>query len=174
MASAATVAASVAVFFVLRNSSADHSISFGVTGGLLYGVAALQAKSSSVLLAEHGYIHGISRILATPYPYVFLVTSVLGLSVFQTGLQRCRIAVVAPLTNIVASVYVVAIGMLVFNERLPKSQALSALRLIGFALVLVGSWFFSTGPASAGSESTNSDHAGSTGGSGVRNAEAVE
>jgi protein-S-isoprenylcysteine O-methyltransferase Ste14 len=94
--------------------------------------------------------------LATPYPYVFLVTSLLGLAVFQTGLQRCRIAVVAPLTNIVASVYVVAIGMIVFHERLPKSPTLSALRLVGFALVLVGSWFFSTGPATAGVEPTAS------------------
>jgi len=163
IASSATVVGAVAVFFVLRSSSADHSISFGVTGGLLYGVAALQAKSSSVILAQHGYIHGIPRILATPYPYVFLVTSLLGLSVFQTGLQRCRIAVVAPLTNIVASVYVVAIGMVVFDERLPKSPALSALRLAGFALVLVGSWFFSTGPASAGVEPVGSDRAGSAG-----------
>ena len=146
VASSLTVVAAAAVFLAMRRSSTDHSISFSTAAGLLYGVAALQAKSASVLLAEHGVIGSIPKIIATPYPYVFLVASLLGLSVFQTGLQRGRIAVVAPLTNIIASVYVVAIGMAVFGEPLPHSGVLTGFRLVGFALVLVGSWLFSTGP----------------------------
>jgi drug/metabolite transporter (DMT)-like permease len=146
--SGVTVVVAAAGFFLLRGTAADHSVSFGVTAGLLYGVGALQLKSASVLLVKHGLIDSIPRTFATPYPYVFILASLLGLSIFQTGLQRSRVAVVAPLTNVVASVYVVAIGMAVFNEPLPTSTASAAMRFIGFALVLVGSWFLSTGPAS--------------------------
>ncbi|HLX78419.1 MAG TPA: hypothetical protein VKR27_06000, partial [Acidimicrobiales bacterium] len=147
IASITTVLIAAAGFFLLRQSAADHSIPFGVTAGLLYGVAALQAKSASVLVSKHGVIDSIPRIVATPYPYIFVLTSLLGLSVFQTGIQRSRVSVVAPLTNVIASVYVVAIGMAVFDEPLPTSTAAATLRFAGFALVLVGSWFLSTGPA---------------------------
>ncbi|MCU1492517.1 MAG: hypothetical protein JWO62_281 [Acidimicrobiaceae bacterium] len=149
LASVATTAFAAFMFVVLQRSSADPSVPFGVAAGLLYGVAALQTKSASVLLVHHGVLGGIPRILASPYPYVFIVTSVLGLFTFQTGLQRCRVAVVGPLTNIIASIYVVAVGMVVFSDPLPRSSALTVLRLFGFALVLVGSWAFAAGPATA-------------------------
>jgi len=150
IASSITVAAAGMAFVVLRTLVVDQSISYGVTAGLLYGIAALQAKSASALLSKFGAPEAVSKTLATPYPYVFLASSVLGLSIFQTGLQRGRIAVVAPLTNIIASVYVVAIGMILFHEPLPRSATLTLLRLLGFALVLIGSWFFSIGPAVSG------------------------
>lgn len=146
VASAATTVLAVLVFVLLRRSSADPSAPFGVTAGLLYGVASLQTKSASVLLAHHGVLGSIPRILASPYPYVFGVTSVLGLLTFQSGLQRSRIAVVGPLTNIIASIYVVAVGMVVFSEPLPHSATLTVLRFCGFALVLVGSWTFAASP----------------------------
>ena len=68
---------------------------------------ALQVKAASSLVVSHGFVDGIPRIFGASYPYVFIVTSILGLAVFQTGLQRSRVAVVAPLTNTIASVYVV-------------------------------------------------------------------
>ncbi len=148
VADSATLVIAALGFFALRKSSADHSISFGTTAGLLYGVAALQVKAASSLVVSHGFVDGIPRIFGASYPYVFIVTSILGLAVFQTGLQRSRVAVVAPLTNTIASVYVVAIGMVIFGESLPASLALTLLRISGFALVLLGSWFFATGSTS--------------------------
>jgi uncharacterized membrane protein len=145
--SAATVVFSALMFTVLRHSTSEAGVPFGATSGLLYGVASLQTKGASVLLAHHGVLGSIPLILASPYPYVFAVTSVLGLLTFQTGLQRCRVAVVAPITNIVASIYVVAVGMMVFDESLPKEAVFTFLRIFGFTLVLVGGWVFATGPA---------------------------
>lgn len=148
--SAVTLVAALITLVSLRRAPlGDASVAFGVTSGLLYGVAALQAKSAAVVLGRHGLVAGTQRVLLTPYPYVFVVMSVLGLLVFQSGLQRCRIAVVGTITNIVASVYVVAVGMFVYAERFPHDSTLTALRVVGFALVLAGSWVFVAGPATS-------------------------
>jgi drug/metabolite transporter (DMT)-like permease len=149
LASAATAALSALVFAVLSRSSAEAGVPFGVTSGLLYGVAALQVKGASVLLSHQGVLGTVRHLFASPYPYLFAVSSVLGLLTFQTGLQRCRVGVVAPISNIVASIYVVAVGMVVFDESLPSHTVLTVLRILGFVLVLAGGWVFATGPASA-------------------------
>lgn len=144
-----TLLTAIVAFAILRRLETDHSITFGTTAGLLYGIAALQVKAASSLVARYGTVGGVPRILGSPYPYVFVLASILGLAIFQTGLQRSRVAVVAPLTNTIASVYVVAVGMIIFNERLPRSPTFATIRFVGFALVLIGSWFFVTGPSAA-------------------------
>ncbi len=146
-ASFATMALAVLVFAILARFSADAAIPFGVTSGLLYGVSGLQIKEASALLEHRGALKAVQHLVISPYPYMFLVTSVLGLLIFQSGLQKCRVAVVGPITNVVGSIYVVAVGMVVFDESLPRDTLLTLLRLCGFALVLVGGWVFATGPA---------------------------
>jgi len=147
--SAATVLGAGLIFGVLHRTSADVGLSFGAASGLLYGIAALQAKGASVFLEKHGLLEGVVRVFASPYPYLFVAMSILGLIIFQTGIQRCRIAVIGPIANVVASAYVVAAGMFVFGEALPSDAVLSVARLLGFALVLIGSWIFATGPATS-------------------------
>lgn len=144
VASAATALVAGLLFLVLNKAPIDHSISFAACSGLLYGVAALQTKSASVFFTDKGIVRAIPSIFASPYPYLFLICSVLGLLVFQTGLQRSRVAVLGPLTNILAAVYVVAVGMVIFNEPLPRSAAMTVLRFLGFAFVLIGSWSFAS------------------------------
>jgi len=146
-ASGATVVVAFAAYGALsRSRVGDASLRFGVASGLLYGVAALQTKSVAVLLNHHGVVHGAGRAFTTAYPYVFVVASLLGLIVFQRGLQRSRISVLVPLTNVVASVYVVVVGMVVFDEPLPSNDVLATLRLSGFALALIGNWLLAVGP----------------------------
>lgn len=154
----ATLFAAVVAFVILRRLEVDHSVSFGTTAGLLYGIAALQVKAASSLLARYGSAAGVPKIFESPYPYVFVLTSILGLAVFQIGLQRSRVAVVAPLTNTIASIYVVAVGMVIFDESLPSSATFAFLRLTGFALVLLGGWFFVTGPNSTSISISSSNH----------------
>ena len=146
LASAVTTGIAAVTFVALRRSAAEASLAFGVTSGLLYGVAALQVKGASVLFADRGVLGSIRPIFASPYPYLFGVMSILGVLTFQTGLQRCRVSIVGPITNIVASVYVVAVGMIVFDESFPSDTTLTVLRLLGFALVLIGGAVFVTGP----------------------------
>lgn len=119
-----------------RRSSA--SALYGVTSGFLYGVATLGTKGASVLVARYGVLGGVPHILTSPYPYLFLVASLLGLLVFQTGIQRGRIAVVAPLQSVVSSTYIVVVGMAIFHEPLPHDVVPSALRLAGVIGVICG------------------------------------
>jgi drug/metabolite transporter (DMT)-like permease len=149
-ASVATLVAAVSAFRVLQGRAlGDASLPFGLTSGLLYGIAALQAKGASAILQHHGLLGGVPRVLASPYPYVFIVTSILGLLIFQSGLQRSRLAVIGPISSIIASIYVVVLGMIVFHETLPRDTVDTFLRVLGFAMALGGSWIFATGPSTS-------------------------
>lgn len=109
---------------------------YGAAAGLLYGVASLQTKGVAGFLAEdpHGFA---ARTLHSPYPYIYLVASAIGLLLFQTGLQRGRASIVVPVSTVVGSVYTVLAGTAVFGEPLPQSPVRMALRTSGFALALV-------------------------------------
>ena len=48
----------------------------------------------------------------------------LGIAVFQIGIQRCRVGVVPSLNSVVASAFVVAAGMVIFEEHLPADPLL--------------------------------------------------
>jgi multidrug transporter EmrE-like cation transporter len=111
---------------------------YGITAGLLYGVAALGTKGASTLVVRHGVWHSIPPMLTSAYPYVFLFCSALGMLIYQTGLQRYRISVVGTMSDVICSTYVVAVGMIVFGESLPRDAVTLTLRLGGFAGVLLG------------------------------------
>lgn len=142
----------VVVLLVLAGLSGwgvDVGLLFGISSGLLYGAAALGTKGASTLVARYGLLASLSRVAMSPYPYLFVVASVAALALFQTGLQRSRISLVAPLSTVISSVYVVALGMPVFGERFPSDPARSLLRFAGFAAVLVGT-FVLAGPGAEG------------------------
>lgn len=110
---------------------------FGVSSGLMYGVAALATKAVAAQVERYGLISSIPHVLASAYLYALLVTSAVGLLLFQTALQRCPASVVVPVSNVVSSTYVVAVGTAIFGEHLPSAQWKLALRVVGFVGVLV-------------------------------------
>ena len=112
---------------------------FGCTAGLLYGLSGVGAKGISTFVAIDGWPGWIPHAVASPYLYLFLGCWALGLGVFQVGIQRCRVGVVASLNSVVASAFVVATGLVIFGEHLPADPILRLLRLVGFAGILVGS-----------------------------------
>jgi multidrug transporter EmrE-like cation transporter len=121
----------------LRASGGKHTqqgsgVAFGIATGLLYGVAALAIKGLSGTLAHHDGIGGtLVALLTSPYPYVMAVCSAAGLLLFQTALQRCRISIVAPVSNVLGSVYFIVAGTWLFHEQLPSDPVRLALRLGG-------------------------------------------
>lgn len=117
----------------------DDSFMYGSVSGLLYGLAGLGEKGLSVLIARRGWLGMMDHMFATPFPYVLISSWLLGLVVFQLGIQRCRVGVVAPLSAMVASVYLVAVGTPVFGEQLPREIAELVFRLVGFAGIVIGS-----------------------------------
>ena len=119
-----------------RHRMPSIGVSYAVASGLLYGVATLAIKAMSGTLAQHGRVDAslLLAIAASPYPYVTVGCSALGMLVFQTGLQRCRVSIVGPVSNITGSVFFLVAGTWLFGERLPADPPRLALRLAGIAL----------------------------------------
>src|SRR5258708_5370252 len=124
----------------LRAGSGRHrppvtGVSYGVATGLLYGVAALAIKAlSGVLLHRHGVAAILIAVVSSPSLYVMAACSAVGLLLFQTALQRCRISIVAPVSNVLGSIYFIVVATWLFHERLPSDPALLALRLVGILI----------------------------------------
>jgi drug/metabolite transporter (DMT)-like permease len=124
----------------LRAGSRKHrvpviGISYGFATGMLYGVAALAIKAlSGTLLHRHGVAGTVIALLSSPYLYVMAACSALGLLFFQTALQRCRISIVAPVSNVLGSIYFMVVGTWMFHEKLPTDPGQLALRLGGIAI----------------------------------------
>jgi drug/metabolite transporter (DMT)-like permease len=145
LAAVPTLAVVVLVVFAIRSGRWTNGFLYGTAAGLLYGAAALGTKGASTLVVRHGVVASVPNILTSVYPYVFLIFSVLGMLIYQTGLQRFRISVVGAMSDVVASAYLVAVGMVVFDESLPKDVTTLVLRLGGFAGILLGSVLVAAG-----------------------------
>lgn len=111
-------------------------VSYGVASGLLYGVATLAIKALSGTLVNHVALTAglVLAVVRSPYPYVTVGCSAAGLLIFQTGLQRCRVSILGPVSNIVGSVFFIVAGTWLFGERLPANPAQLGLRLAGIFL----------------------------------------
>jgi len=145
IAVAPTAMVVILIFAWLRHRRGNIAVLYGTASGLLYGVAALGMKGASTLVTRFGLIASVPHVLDSVYPYLTVVGMILALLVFQIGLQRSRIAVMGSVSSVVASTYLVAVGMLVFGEHLPTARAVLVLRLVGFAGVLIGTCFLASG-----------------------------
>jgi multidrug transporter EmrE-like cation transporter len=139
IAAAPTFVVVIGIVALIRKEKGASGFLYGFAAGLLYGAAALGTKGASTLVVSHGVVGSIPYVFASVYPYLFLVFSVFGMMIYQMGLQRFRIAVVGSMSDVVCSTYLVAVGMVVFGESLPKDPVTLTLRLAGFVGVLVGS-----------------------------------
>jgi drug/metabolite transporter (DMT)-like permease len=123
-------------------------VSYGVASGLFYGVATLAIKAMSGIFAQHPSIIGlIVSVASSPYPYVTVACSAAGLLIFQTGLQRCRVSIVGPVSNITGSVFFMVAGSWLFGERLPAQFGLLVMRLTGIVVAGVVVVILSRQPA---------------------------
>jgi drug/metabolite transporter (DMT)-like permease len=132
----ALLAAASALGAGLRKHGPPASgVSYGIATGLLYGVAALAIKAlSGALLRGHGITGTALAVLSSPYLYLMAACSAAGLLLFQTALQRCRISIVAPVSNVLGSIYFLVAGTWLFHERLPADPVQLTLRLVGIAV----------------------------------------
>src|SRR5260370_6410189 len=126
-------------------------VSYGLASGLLYGVAtlALKALSGAVFHRTGGLTRLVITAATSPYPYVTVACSAIALLIFQTGLQRCRVSIVGPVSNITGSVFFLVAGTWLFGERLPANPAALALRLGGILAAGVAVTVLSRQPATA-------------------------
>jgi drug/metabolite transporter (DMT)-like permease len=142
VAAAPACLASLALFLFARKASRRRhrypvsGLIYGLCAGLMYGVAGLVLKAlSAVIFGRGGSEHLGAGLLiaavASPYFYAVGLTSVAGMFLFQTALQRSPASVILPLSNIVGTAYLILVGSWLFHERLPAGPAPLAMRLAG-------------------------------------------
>ncbi len=108
-------------------------VSYGCCAGLVYGFAgvALKALSAAIFAAPHSRGALLAAAVASPYLYVMLVSSAIGMCLFQVALQRSPASIVMPISLVISTGYLVVIGSWLFHERLPASPVQLAMRLGG-------------------------------------------
>ncbi|MGH9172168.1 MAG: DMT family transporter [Acidimicrobiales bacterium] len=111
---------------------------FGVSSGLLYGVAGLGVKEVSTIVQQHGLIAGIPHIMTSPAVYIVVALSAVGFLMFQTALQRCAASILVPVNNVTGSAFFIVLGGYIFHEPLPDAAAPLVFRLLAFAMIIVG------------------------------------
>jgi len=121
-----------------RRGTKWNSPLYGMASGLMYGIAALGTKGLSTIVQSHGVVASIPRILVSPNLYLLAAAGAVGLVLFQTAFQRCSAPVLVPVSNVVSSAYLIAVGSVIFGERLPSAPGALTLRMIGFAGVVIG------------------------------------
>jgi len=108
----------------------DHlAVGLGCSGGLVFGLSAVFSR---LLMGNSGNLWYIWLLgCAVTYP--------LGFVLFQTGLQRGRAVVVAPIYNAMMLGVPILIGTMAMNEHMPANDALAVLRIVSFVLIVCGS-----------------------------------
>jgi uncharacterized membrane protein len=129
---AAVVALAVIIpLTVGRKPGNRQGAALGISGGLLFGLAAVVTR----LLALNW---GKDWTSAAIFAICCVLTYVPAFIIFQAGLQRGMAVVVAPIYSGLVEFTPILIGMIALHESLPHNAFLAALRLIAFGLVLAG------------------------------------
>lgn len=137
--------AGLAVFLAAGRGAARHrhphrpagDVPYGLAAGIVYGVAGMITKGLSASIDFHGPGAVARSALVSPYLYLLAPVTICGFLVFQTGLQRGRASIVAPVSSVVGTLYTVVAGTPMFGEHLPAGGVHLGLRLGGLAAIVV-------------------------------------
>jgi hypothetical protein len=100
-------------------------------------MSGLGRKALSSQLAHGSVGRAVTLLPTSPYLYLTVVSSLAGMALFQTALQRCRASVVIPASTVAGSCYVLVLGTWLFHESLPSQPVALLLRCTGFAVALL-------------------------------------
>lgn len=137
----AIVVVTVVLIAVFTHRDRASGAVFGLSAGLLYGAMGLGVRGASAAFTSSTLLHGVARLLAGPIPYSVALSWVGGLLVFQIGIQRSRLSLVAPISGVVSAIVVIAVGTPLFGESWPHSPYQFTLRLVGVLAILVALGF---------------------------------
>ena len=104
-----------------------------VSAGLLWAASDTSIKALSSHLGALG-----AGVLFHPLVAVIFFASMIGLLISARSLQLGEAVPVIALTSAAANLLTIAAGPIVFGEPLPSGEGALAIRLAGFALVVVG------------------------------------
>ena len=127
------------LLFAKRLRHSSLGLLYGSAAGILYGLNGLSTKAIATFLVEPNRLTYVTNWRFEFCIFVFGISLIAALIVFQIGLQRGRVGIVVPLASTVGSMYVVGIGTPTFGEHLPTNSVLLVFRLVSYAGILAGS-----------------------------------
>ncbi len=141
---AAVFGLAATVPLMMRRSPERKAAGLGVSVGLLFGIAAVFTRLTLMFWND-------DRVLFGLFAAACVAGYLPGFITLQAALQKGMAAVVAPIYNGIMELVPILLGMLVLNEKLPRSALLTALRITAFALIITGAVILSA-RAEAGEE----------------------
>jgi drug/metabolite transporter (DMT)-like permease len=119
-----------------RRSANALAVGLGISGGLLDGIAGVYTR---LVMINWGH-DWVSMLILLVVCFLAYVSAFI---ILQAGLQRGKAIVVAPVYNGIMELVPIVVGIIALNESLPKVNGktdifLSAIRILAFALILVG------------------------------------
>jgi len=131
------VVAIIVPLTVARGSNARLAAALGISVGMMYGLSAVFAK---LMLEDWGARwsrQGVMALFSSIFLIAWAVTLVPSFIVLQAAFQKGMAIVVVPLMASLSQLVPIAVGMVALHEKFPRSIALSVIRIIAFALILV-------------------------------------
>lgn len=131
--SVAAVVLAIVVPLAMRATGGNREAAgLGISVGIFYGLNAVFARILLYDWTQGDFLHSLLFVAA------WAAVVVPGLVIYQAALQRGMAVIVVPVQAGIAQMIPIAMGMAVLGESFPESDALTAFRIAGFALILVG------------------------------------
>lgn len=111
-----------------RRGPNSEAVGLGISAGLFMGIAAVFSRLLMGNFGGQWYI----------WLLVCIVTYTPGFVILETALQRGMAVIVTPPYNGIMEFVPILVGTIALNESFPQSHILTALRLLSFALILIG------------------------------------
>ncbi|HEY5526617.1 MAG TPA: EamA family transporter [Candidatus Anoxymicrobiaceae bacterium] len=136
-----------------RKSTSVLAVALAVSGGLLDGIAGVFTR---LVMINWGNDWKSTLVLLI----VCVLAYVSAFIILQAGLQRGKAIVVAPVYNGIMELVPIVVGIVALNESFPTVNGktdifLSAMRILAFALILVGTLMLASRPEEAKGDEVN-------------------
>lgn len=145
----------IAVPLLLRKSTGNkQAAGLGICVGILFGNAAIFARLLLLDWTNRWPQQGPRVLFASVFVIAWAVTLFPGFVILQAALQRGMAVIVVPILAGLSQLVPILGGMVALNEPFPKNAVLTAIRIVAFMLILLGTVILSrraeeTGPAPA-------------------------
>ncbi|PKQ28148.1 MAG: hypothetical protein CVT63_04235 [Candidatus Anoxymicrobium japonicum] len=136
----------IVLFVMSRGSDAKKGAGLGIASGMLGGTSVVFAKLVLVDWSSQWTTKGVLVFISSPaiiFVIAWIATMGPSIVILQAALQKGMAIIVVPLLAGLSQLIPIALGMVALHEKMPKSLALSVMRVVAFALILIATFILS-------------------------------